>query len=76
MATMRRWRKKYPIIRISNNASGNVCFATTKKFSATSATFSLALTAKNGNTVCQTGASELEVVVNGIASAPSAVTVQ
>jgi hypothetical protein len=68
--------ENYPIIRISNNASGNVCFATTTKFSATSASFSLASKAKNGNTVCQTGPSELEVVVNGIASAPSAVTLQ
>jgi hypothetical protein len=68
--------ENYPIVRISNNASGNVCFATTTSYSTTSATFKLAKKAKNGDTVCQTGPSELEVVVNGIASAPSAVTLQ
>ncbi len=61
--------ENYPVIRISNNGSGTVCFATTKKFSATKATF------KMPGSGCASGASELEVVVNGIASAPSAVTV-
>jgi hypothetical protein len=68
---------KYPIIRISNNSSGAVCYAATTAFTATSATFTLAKKAskKTGSTVCQTGASELEVVVNGMASAPTAVTI-
>lgn len=59
---------KYPIIRIANN-SGGVCYATTTKFSPTSATFTVPATG------CNSGASELEVVVNGIASKPTAVTV-
>ncbi|MGD0192738.1 MAG: hypothetical protein ABSD74_18520 [Rhizomicrobium sp.] len=69
--------EKYPLVRISNNSSGAVCFATTTAFSPTSATFTLAKKAnkKTGATVCQTGASELEVVVNGISSAPTAVTI-
>jgi hypothetical protein len=68
--------ENYPLIRITNTASGDVCFATTNSFSATTATFTLAKKAKNGATVCQTGASTLQVVVNGISSAPSDVTVQ
>ena len=58
----------YPIIRITNNSTGDVCFGVTKKFSATSANFKVPST-------CETGASELTATVNGIASDPFAVTV-
>ena len=60
--------ENYPIIRITNTATGDVCTATTKKFSATAAKFAF-----KG---CETGASTLQVVVNAIASTGSAVTVQ
>jgi hypothetical protein len=62
--------ENYPIIRVTNTSSGDVCFATTTKFSAKAATFELP---KSG---CSTGASTLEVVVNGIASTPSDVTIE
>ncbi|HEY2446699.1 MAG TPA: hypothetical protein VGI20_13270 [Rhizomicrobium sp.] len=61
--------EKYPIERITNDSTGDVCFATTLKFSATSSKFVLP-------DACETGASALEVVVNGISSAPAAITVQ
>lgn len=61
--------ENYPIIRVTNNSTGDVCFATTKKFSASSAKFVLPNS-------CETGASAVEVVVNAISSAPSSVTVQ
>ncbi|HEY5046831.1 MAG TPA: hypothetical protein VII49_02280 [Rhizomicrobium sp.] len=63
-------QENYPIIRISNNGSGTVCFATTSNWSPTKTKFNMPKTG------CQSGASELEVVVNGIASKPAAVTVQ
>jgi len=58
----------FPTIRITNNSTGDVCFATTSKFSATGASF------KVPNT-CETGASQLTAAVNGMTSAPFAVTV-
>jgi hypothetical protein len=61
--------ENYPIERVTNNSTGDVCFATTKKFSATSSTFVLPNS-------CETGASQIEVVVNGLSSTPSSVTVQ
>lgn len=60
--------ENYPIIRITNVATGDICSATTKKFSATSARFKF-----KG---CETGASTLQAVVNGLASVGSAVTIQ
>lgn len=61
--------ENYPIIRITNNSTGDVCTATTKKFSATNAAFTIP-----GS--CETGASSLVVTVNAISSAAAAVTVQ
>jgi len=67
----------FPLVRITNTGTGTVCYARTHNFSnrgvshvgqAGSAQFDVPST-------CDTGASNLEVVVNGIASAPSAVTV-
>jgi hypothetical protein len=67
----------FPLVRITNNTSGNVCFARSYNFSTmgvwttgtTNATFDVP-------TTCQTGASTLQVVVNGIASAGTSVTLQ
>lgn len=66
----------YPLVRITNSASGHVCFARThdhtmmgisgRKPSGTK--FDVPAT-------CEAGASSLEVVVNGIASQPVAVTI-
>lgn len=61
--------ENYPIERITNDSTSDVCFATTLKFSATSSKFVLP-------NACETGSSTLEVVVNGISSAPASITVQ
>jgi hypothetical protein len=65
----------FPIVRITNNANGDVCYAKSYDFSTmgvwtsgtTSAVFDIP---KN----CGTGASTLQVVVNGIASSGTSVT--
>ncbi|HEX3663950.1 MAG TPA: hypothetical protein VHU23_01790 [Rhizomicrobium sp.] len=66
----------FPIVRITNNSTGDVCFGRSYDFSTmgvwttgtTNAEFDLPKT-------CETGASTLQVVVNGIASAGTSVTV-
>jgi hypothetical protein len=67
----------FPLVRITNTGSGKVCYARTHDFSSRGVS-------KKGDggtaqfdvpNTCDTGASNLEVVVNGIASLPSAVTV-
>jgi len=67
----------FPLVRIKNTGSGTVCYARTHDFSsrgiskagdAGTAQFDVPST-------CDTGASTLEVVVNGIASTPAAITV-
>jgi len=65
----------YPLVRITNNASGDVCFGKSYDFSTmgvwttgtTNAVFDIPAS-------CQTGASTLQVIVNGIASAGVSVT--
>jgi hypothetical protein len=65
----------YPIVRITNTATGDVCFGRSYNFSTmgvwttgtTNATFDIPAT-------CETGASTLQVIVNGIASKGTAVT--
>jgi hypothetical protein len=65
----------YPIVRITNTSTGDVCFGRSYGFSTmgvwttgtTNATFDLPNT-------CETGASTLQVVVNGIASKRVSVT--
>jgi len=60
----------YPLVRITNNGSGDVCFGRSYDFSTmgvwtkgtTNAVFDLP-------TTCETGASTLQVIVNGLASA-------
>lgn len=66
----------YPLIRLTNNSTYHVCYARTYNFSrmgvadraTNAARFSVPAT-------CEAGASTLQVVVNGIASAAQAVTV-
>ncbi|HEX3430116.1 MAG TPA: hypothetical protein VHT03_04450 [Rhizomicrobium sp.] len=65
----------FPLVRITNNTTGDVCFGRSYNFSTmgvwtrgtTSAEFDIPAS-------CETGASTLQVVVNGIASAGTAVT--
>jgi hypothetical protein len=67
----------YPLVRITNTNTGDVCFGRTYNFSTmgvwtqgtTNAVFDLPST-------CETGASTLQVVVNGLASTGTAVTLQ
>jgi hypothetical protein len=67
----------YPVVRITNNSTGDVCFGRSYNFSTmgvwtqgtTNAVFDLPST-------CETGASKLQVIVNGLASAAMAVTLQ
>ncbi|MFL6688764.1 MAG: hypothetical protein ACJ8IR_01045 [Alphaproteobacteria bacterium] len=67
----------FPLVRITNTGSGTVCYARTHDFSSRGIS-------KKGDAGqakfdvpnnCDTGASTLEVVVNGIASAASSVTI-
>ncbi|HEX3653805.1 MAG TPA: hypothetical protein VHU18_13380 [Rhizomicrobium sp.] len=67
----------FPLVRITNTGSGKVCYARTHDFSSRGVSKkgdggTAQFDVPNG---CDTGASNLEVVVNGIASLPSAVTV-
>ena len=67
----------FPLVRITNNSTGDVCFARSYNFSTmgvwttgtTNATFDVPAS-------CETGASELQVIVNGIASADVDVILQ
>ena len=65
----------YPLVRITNNASGNVCYAKTHSYAtgiSTGATTSAQFDVPNS---CTKGKSKLVVVVNGIASKPTTVKV-
>jgi hypothetical protein len=68
----------FPLVRITNNASGHVVYARTHDHS----TMGVATGKKKVSTHfdvpsgIETGASKLVVVANGIASKPVAVTVQ
>ena len=65
----------YPLVRITNNATSDVCFGRSYNFSTmgvwtvgtTNAEFDIPGT-------CETGASTLQVIVNGLASAGVSVT--
>ncbi|HEX3430113.1 MAG TPA: hypothetical protein VHT03_04435 [Rhizomicrobium sp.] len=65
----------YPIVRITNTATGDVCYARSYNFSTmgvwTKGTTNAEFDIPKG---CETGASTLQVIVNGIASAGTAVT--
>jgi len=66
----------YPILRITNTGDGHVCFARMHDWTANSASFDIpAATPPAWEQPCDAGASTLQVIVNGIASAGVAVTV-
>jgi hypothetical protein len=67
----------YPILRITNLASGHVCFARVHDHTAKVTYFDLpSATPPAWVRACDTGSSALQAVVNGIASLPVAVSVQ
>jgi hypothetical protein len=65
----------YPLVRITNAASGDVCYARSYNFSTmgvwTKGTTNAAFDIPSS---CETGASTLQVIVNGIASTGTSVT--
>jgi hypothetical protein len=65
----------FPLVRITNNASGDVCYARSYNFSTmgvwTTGTTNADFDIPKG---CETGASTLQAVVNGLASTGVAVT--
>jgi hypothetical protein len=67
----------FPLVRITNTSTGTVCYARTHDFSSRGISQAGAPGSAEFDvpTKCDAGASNLQVVVNGIASAPSAVTV-
>ncbi len=67
----------YPLVRITNVASGHVCFAVAHDHAQNHVDFDMpASTPPPWEQPCDSGASQLQVVVNGIASAAVAVTVR
>ena len=67
----------YPLVRITNNATGRVTYARTYGFSSMAvANSNKAHTQVKISNKTPTGASTLEVVANGIASDPVAITIQ
>ena len=67
----------YPMVRIINTASGHVCFAHMHDYASSHASFDMpAVAPPVWEQPCETGASQLQAIVNGIASAGVAVTVQ
>lgn len=66
----------FPLVRITNTGTGDVCYARTHDFSSRGiSTKGVGSTAKfDIPNSCETGASTLEVVVNGVASAAKNVT--
>jgi hypothetical protein len=66
----------FPIVRITNTGTGNVCYARTHDHSSMGISDGGPTSTKfDVPSSCATGASTLEVVANGIASAAAAVTV-
>jgi hypothetical protein len=66
----------YPIVRITNNATGHVFFAKTDGFSTTSIALGQSSTANfTVSSSTETGASTLVAIANGIPSSPVSVTV-
>ncbi|MBV8978383.1 MAG: hypothetical protein JO261_01870 [Alphaproteobacteria bacterium] len=64
----------YPIVRITNVGSGHVCFGKTHNYATGISDGSLTNAKFDIPATCETGASNLQVVVNGIASKVKAVT--
>jgi hypothetical protein len=67
----------YPIVRITNGATGHVFYAKTHGHSTMGVATGTAIVSTNFDVpaAAETGASTIEVIANGIASAPAAVTV-
>jgi hypothetical protein len=66
----------YPLVRITNNTSGHVCYARVYARSSTAARFAIpGASPPAWENPCDTGVSKLVVVVNGLASSPATVTV-
>jgi hypothetical protein len=67
----------YPLVRITNNATGNVYYARTHDFSSMGVATGSAIVSTEFDvpTTTQKGASHLEVVTNGIPSTPVSVTI-
>jgi hypothetical protein len=63
-----------PIIRITNNASGHVCYATSHDYATGISDGSLTNAQFDVPASCETGASKVSVTVNGIASKGKGVT--
>ena len=65
----------YPIVMITNNSTGDVCFGRTHDFSTMGVFNTKTMRAKfDVPASCEAGASKLRVSVNGIQSKPTAVT--
>src|SRR6185312_13322080 len=65
----------FPLVRFTNNSSGHVCYARTHDFSKMGIDDGTQTTTKfDIPASCETGASKMYVVVNGIASKPKDVT--
>ena len=73
----RQMASNYPLIRITNAATGDVCYARSYNFSTmgvwTTGTTSAAFDIPRH---CETGVGTLQVVVNGIASTGTSVTLK
>ncbi len=68
----------YPLVRITNNATGHVFYARTHDHStmAIATGNALVFTTFDVPAAAETGASSIQVVANGIASKPKPITVQ
>ena len=67
----------YPLVRITNTATGHMCFAYVHDHTTTHTLFDMpSATSPAWMLQCATGAGKLQVIVNGIASTAVAVTVQ
>jgi hypothetical protein len=67
----------YPLVRITNTASGHVCYARTHDHNRMGIADGTASSTKfDLPAACEAGASRLEIVANGIASKPVNVTLQ
>jgi len=67
----------FPLVHIKNKATGHICFARTHDFNATETYFDMpAVNPPVWQQPCETGASQLQIVANGLLSTPVNVTVK
>jgi len=64
----------YPIVRITNNSTGHVCYANTHNYATGISDGTVTKTKFDIPASCETGASTIQVVVNGVASPAKSVT--